>query len=463
MARLHFHARQQLYNLTSGMFFRPTLIITTLSIVAIAATISLGHGRGFAWLFPGEPSAAQLVLSTIASSMMTVVSVVYSILLVALSLASMQFSTRVLRHFIRDKVSQQTLGVFVGTFVYCLLLLRVVQSQPTPVVPELGVGIAIVLALVAMAQLVYFIHHISQFIQANHLVDSIANEAETVIDAVFPSKGSIVAPLPAQWSDRPRSPVISSGSGYVQLLDEPGLAQIARALDGVIVVHVSVGHFATKGLPIAFVHSNKSVDERTRDAIVDCFDLGPIRTMQDDAEWGVRQIVDIALKAISPAVNDPSTAATCIDQLGRLLVHAALRADPPDRYAAEGESVARVLRRRLAAIARRPRVYADPSVRPQRHGRGPAAVARDRRGRSLRREPSRQTAAARARDDDPRRARAALSQRRLRRAARALSVHRGRSLTDRTDRARRHGGEIGTDRTARKGRGKHLGDTVGFF
>ncbi|MFO0561197.1 MAG: DUF2254 domain-containing protein [Polyangiales bacterium] len=344
MARLHFHARQQLYNLTSGMFFRPTLIITTLSIVAIAATISLGHGRGFAWLFPGEPSAAQLVLSTIASSMMTVVSVVYSILLVALSLASMQFSTRVLRHFIRDKVSQQTLGVFVGTFVYCLLLLRVVQSQPTPVVPELGVGIAIVLALVAMAQLVYFIHHISQFIQANHLVDSIANEAETVIDAVFPSKGSIVAPLPAQWSDRPRSPVISSGSGYVQLLDEPGLAQIARALDGVIVVHVSVGHFATKGLPIAFVHSNKSVDERTRDAIVDCFDLGPIRTMQDDAEWGVRQIVDIALKAISPAVNDPSTAATCIDQLGRLLVHAALRADPPDRYAAEGESVARVLR-----------------------------------------------------------------------------------------------------------------------
>lgn len=344
MARLHFHARQQLYNLTSGMFFRPTLIITALSIAALAATVSLGHGRGFAWLFPGEPSAAQLVLSTIASSMMTVVSVVYSILLVALSLASMQFSTRVLRHFIRDKVSQQTLGVFVGTFVYCLLLLRVVQSQPTPVVPELGVGIAIVLALVAMAQLIYFIHHISQFIQANHLIDSIADEAETVIDAVFPAKGEVVPPLPEGWQSLARAEVIATRSGYVQLLDEHALADVARRLDGVIAVHVSVGHFATKGLPIVFVHSAKPVDDAARDAILDSFDLGPIRTMQDDAEWGVRQIVDIALKAISPAVNDPSTAATCIDQLGRLLVHAALRADPPVHYAANGDAVARVVR-----------------------------------------------------------------------------------------------------------------------
>jgi uncharacterized membrane protein len=344
MARLQFQARQQLYNLTSGMFFRPTIIIAALSLGAIAATFSLGHGRGFAWLFPGEPSAAQLVLSTIASSMMTVVSVVYSILLVALSLASMQFSTRILRHFIRDSVSQQTLGIFVGTFVYCLLLLRVVQSQPTPVVPELGVGVAIILALVAMAQLVYFIHHISQIIQANNLVDHIAVEAEAVIDAVFPSKREEVPELPAGWEALERHPVIAAQSGYVQLLDEPALVELAASLDGVIVVHVSIGHFATRGLAIAYVHARRAPTERERDAIVGCFDLGPIRTMQDDAEWGVRQIVDIALKAISPAVNDPSTAATCIDQLGRLLVHAAQRADPATTYAAPGARSARVVR-----------------------------------------------------------------------------------------------------------------------
>jgi uncharacterized membrane protein len=328
LSRARFHARQVAYDLTSGLFFRPALIILGLSAVAVAITVTIGSQRGIAWLFPGEPSAAQVVLGTIASSMMTVVSVVYSILLVALSLASMQFSTRILRRFVSDKTSQVTLGLFVGTFVYCLLLLRVVHGGEDPVVPALGVGLAILLAVVSMGQLVYFIHHIVRFIQANHLVDGIASEAEEVIDAVFPERAAAERGLPAGWEALPRWEVPARASGYVQLVDVEELASVARAAGGVVAVRVGVGHFATEGIPCATLHAPKEPPPDVREVIADSFDIGPVRTMQDDAEWGIRQIVDIALKAISPAVNDPSTAATCIDHLGRLLVRAARRTEP---------------------------------------------------------------------------------------------------------------------------------------
>jgi uncharacterized membrane protein len=352
MTRFRFRARQIVYDLGSGLFFRPLLVVVVLAGAAIAVTALVQRGTGGSWLFPGEPGAAQVVLGTIASSMMTVVSVVYSILLVALSLASMQFSTRILRQLVRDKVSQMTLGVFVGTFLYCLLLLRVVQSSPTTFVPGLGVGGAIVLALVAMGQLVYFIHHIVHFIQANFLIDQVAQETEVVIDEVFteapPPEGLA---LPDGWAALPRHPVASDRSGYVQIVDTAALAQMASALDGVIVVRTGIGQFATEGIPFLEVHARRAPSPEQAESLREAFDVGPIRTMQDDAEWGVRQIVDIALKAISPAVNDPSTAATCIDHLGRLLVRAARRHAPRPFRGVGPDGRARVVLRESSLAA----------------------------------------------------------------------------------------------------------------
>lgn len=326
MAHLRFRARQLVYDLGSGLMFRPVVVVIGIASLAVIASAGVRGWSGTVWTSPGEPGAAQLVLGTIASSMMTVVSVVYSILLVALSLASMQFSTRVLRQLVRDPVSQVTLGIFVGTFLYCLLVLRVVQTSPEPFVPSYAVGGGIVLALVAMGQLVYFIHHIVHFIQANFLVEQIALETEAVIDEVMPaSPPADAASLPEGWITLPRHAVAADRSGYVQILDVDALADVARALGGVVVVRTTVGHFATEGLTVAEVHAERAPDAEQVDTIHRAFDVGPIRTMQDDAEWGIRQIVDIALKAISPAVNDPSTAATCIDHLGRLLVRASRR------------------------------------------------------------------------------------------------------------------------------------------
>lgn len=343
MTRLHFQLRQVAHDLSAGLLLRPALIILALGGLAVGLASVVG-GPHAAWLFPGEPSAAQVVLGTIASSMMTVVSVVYSILLVALSLASMQFSTRILRRFVRDPVSQVTLGLFLGTFVYCLLLLRVVHGEPRPVVPALGVGVAIALAVSSMGWLVYFIHHIAQIIQANHLVDQLAGESEAVLDEVFPGEPAPWPEAPAGWEAWPAHPVAAEASGYVQILDVPTLARLAESLGGFCEVTVGVGHFAVEGATLVTFYGERAPDAAARETARDAFDLGPVRTMQDDAEYGVRQIVDVALKAISPAVNDPSTAVTCIDHLARLVARAARRADPPSLVAAEGAAVARVLR-----------------------------------------------------------------------------------------------------------------------
>jgi uncharacterized membrane protein len=343
LQRTRFYARQVVYNLTSGLFFWPALIIGLLSLLALGVAATLPLQTQVAWLFPGEAAAAQIILGTIASSMMTVVSVVYSILLVALSLASMQFSTRILHELVRDRTSQVTLGVFVGTFVYCLLLLRIVQSQPQPVVPAVGVGIAILLALGAMGQLVYFIHHIAHSIQANHLVDRIASDSEAIIDAVFPAAPPLEPPLPAGWEQLPRWEVISEESGYVQIMNLEELATLARRLHGVVQIRLGVGHFTCGGLPLVDVYAAQEPSAAVREQIAACFDLGPVRTMQDDAEWGVRQLVDIALKAVSPAVNDPSTAVTCVDHIGRLLVRAARRHSPPLSTGLGDDGLARVV------------------------------------------------------------------------------------------------------------------------
>lgn len=367
--RLFFHLRQLAYDLSSGLLVRPVAIITGLSALALAMPVD-APGAGPHWLFPGEPAAAQLVLSTVASSMMTVVSVVYSILLVALSLTSMQFSTRILQRFVRDGVSQATLGLFIGTFVYCLILLRQVQSTPTPRVPAVGVGVAVLLALGAMGWLVYFIHHIVRNIQANHLVDHIAAESEVVLDAVFARAATPAPTLPDGWREQPARPVVSRASGYVQIVDLDALAAVADAADGVCETCVSVGQFAVEGAVIAVVHAARALSDEEREAVQGAFDLGAARTMQDDAEFGLRQIVDIALKAISPAVNDPSTAATCIDQLSRLLVRIAARPDPQTTYApGEGRS-GRVLHRTTSFAAMVDLAF----TQIRQYGRGDMAV-----------------------------------------------------------------------------------------
>lgn len=331
--------RQILRELRGGFIFRPGAITFAMALLAPGlSALESNVMTSKAWsdfldrLFPPEPEAAYVVQGTIAGSMMTVVSVVYSILLVVLTFASAQFSPRVLVGFVEDRVSQTTLGLFVGTFTYCLLTLPSIRSHPKPFVPSIAVIVAIIFAGACLACLLFFIHHIATSIQASTIVDRVARETERVIDQVLPHALSTdPAPVPTD----PFEPipggvaVLSTVSGYIRSIDESGLLATAKAHGVVLRAERYIGQFVAAGTPVAMIVSEENASAEIRAATLRAFDIGPARTMKQDAEFGILQIVDIALKAISPAVNDPTTALTCIDQLGRVLVRAATREPAP--------------------------------------------------------------------------------------------------------------------------------------
>jgi uncharacterized membrane protein len=337
--------RTAMYALRGGFLVRPLLISIALGLLgAVLSSLEETVPALNAWvptvLFPShaDPQVAQIVLSTIAASIMTVVSIVFAILLMTLTLASMQFSPRILLSFVKDRVTQWTLGIFLGTFAYCMAALPAARSFPRPFAPVATVTCAMLLAVICVAWLIFFIHHISQAISVNHIVDRIARETEGVIDDIMPdSERYAYEPEGVPFDgNKPEVAVASVVSGYIRYVDTERLLYLARVFKLRLRILRRVGHFVPAGVALFSAAPADRLDpERVRELRA-TFDIGPTRTLQQDVEFGVIQIVDIALKAISSAVNDPSTAITCVDQLGRILIRfvsrnspASLLCDPP--------------------------------------------------------------------------------------------------------------------------------------
>jgi len=253
-----------------------------------------------------------LILSAIATSIMTVVSIVFAMLLMTLTLASTQFSPRILVSFVRDRATQWTLGVLLGTFAYCIAVLPAARSLPVAFVPVVSVSGAMLLTLVAVAWLIFFIHHISQAISVNHIVDRIARDTEGVIDGLMPHPASAFVPTdqrPMPAGDG--APILNQRSGYIRFIDTARLMELAKEWRIRVRVPRGVGQFVPAGVPLVQVTRENRVSPLRAAELLSAFDIGPTRTLQQDVEFGVIQIVDIALRAISPAVNDPSTAISC--------------------------------------------------------------------------------------------------------------------------------------------------------
>ena len=333
--------RSAMYALRGGFLVRPLIIAVILGIVG-AALSSLEETTPAisAWipstLFPShdDPGVAQVILSSVATSIMTVVSIVFAILLMTLTLASTQFSPRILIGFVRDGTTQWTLGVFLGTFSYCMAALPAARSLPQPFVPVATVTGAMVLALVCVGWLIYFINHVSQSISVNHIVDRIARETELVIDEFMPDPRGPFA-LPERIEPSPAkdgTPILNRQSGYIRFVDIDRLIALAKTYRVCLQLERRVGQFVPAGVPLARVSQAERVPGERAFHLAAAFDVGPTRTMQQDVEFGVIQIVDIALRAISPAVNDPSTAISCVDQLSRILITWIGRRPPPTHY-----------------------------------------------------------------------------------------------------------------------------------
>jgi uncharacterized membrane protein len=338
LTRLSLQLRSIAYALRGGFLIRPLVIAMVLGTTgAVLSAVEEATPLVAAWvpttLFPShaDPAVAQTILSVIATSIMTVVSIVFAILLMTLTLASMQFSPRILISFVRDRGTQWTLGIFLGTFCYCVAALPAARSLPHPFSPVATVVGAMVLAIMCVGWLLFFIHHISQSISVNHIVDRIARETEQVIDELMPfDRGNYYRPpSPAFVSAKPEFPILNEVSGYIRFIDTKRLVRLAQARRLHVRVTRPVGNFVPAGVPLLMVSRRGAVDRDYAAELTGAFDIGPMRTLQQDVEFGVIQIVDIGLRAISPAVNDPSTAISCIDQLSRILIRW-LRRFPPE-------------------------------------------------------------------------------------------------------------------------------------
>jgi uncharacterized membrane protein len=332
--RLPLWVRHITYNLRGGFLIRPLTIALALGCAgALLSWIEETTPGAGDWvpcaLFPShaDPQVAQVILGAIATSIMTVVSIVFAILLMTLTLASMQFSPRIIVSFVRDGVTQWTLGIFLGTFSYCMAALPAARSLPRPFAPVATVFGAMLLALACVGWLLFFIHHIAHAISVSHIIDRIASETEGMIDETMPSpyrEIRLEAPDLSEvktWD----TPLLSDRSGYIRFVDIHRLVALAKSSHVKVHVVRRVGQFVPAGTPLLMIYKGSRLTPEARTEFRTVVDLGPARTLQQDIEFGILQIVDIALKALSPAVNDPSTAITCVDHLSRILIRFASR------------------------------------------------------------------------------------------------------------------------------------------
>ena len=322
-------------------------VALALSAVELDRAVADDWLQRLGWSYSGGAEGASLLLGTVAGSMIAIAGTVFSMTLVALSLASSQLGPRLLRNFMRDTANQVVLGTFVATFVYCLLVLRTIRrADEVAFVPHLSVSIGVLLALVSIAVLIYFIHHVSVSIQADEVVARVGKELEGGIDRLFPSQlgeprseaatASGEAALPAAFAGEAR-PVGAAEDGYLQRVDADALMALASEEDLVLRLERRPGHYLVKGRAIVMVWPGSRVTESLVGKMNAAFLLGNQRTAAQDVEFSFGQLVEIAVRALSPGLNDPFTAIACVDRLGSALCRLARRDMPsPARLDALG-------------------------------------------------------------------------------------------------------------------------------
>jgi uncharacterized membrane protein len=329
--------------LRSSFWFVPAVmacmaVVMAVGAVALDRTSTEGWLQRWTWIYSGGAEGASKLLGTVAGSMIAIAGTVFSMTLVALSLASSQLGPRLLRNFMRDTANQVVLGTFVATFLYCLLVLRTIRrADEIAFVPHLSVSIGLLLAMVSIGVLIYFIHHVSVSIQADEVVARVGREIESGIDKLFPgplgkaesevSTSPRNAELPPAF-EREARPVGSPEDGYLQLIDADALMSLAKEEDLLLRLERRPGHYLVKGRAMVMVWPGDRVTEDLVDRMNAAFVLGDQRTAGQDVEFSFQQLVEIGVRALSPGINDPYTAIACVDRLGSGLCRLARRDVP---------------------------------------------------------------------------------------------------------------------------------------
>jgi uncharacterized membrane protein len=370
--------RSRWSDLRSGLWLLPGLIVVALVVLAFVV-IQVDHMLGDTQDgFGGGPAAARDVLAAMAGSFVTVAGLTFSLTIVVLQLASSQYSPRILRGFLADRITQLTAGAFIGVFAYSLVVLRSVRSEPNAFVPSLGVSVAIVLALAALAVLFAFMDHVAKLIQVSNLAARLG--AETCAELARtstghdPSDDAEAERRVRSWRARgPALPVHVSRAGYLRSIDVGTITGRLADTQARIALLARPGDLAVPDEPVAEVwwEPGTGADAVTA-AVLRAVHVADERDLRDDPGFGVRQLADIAIRALSPGINDPTTAVTCVGYMRAALVEDATL--PPPRRVVEQDGVEVVLAPR--ALDRDAAALVEVAYHAKRDPRTATAVER---------------------------------------------------------------------------------------
>ena len=336
--------------LRASFWFVPGAMLVGAALLFIATReldvrFDTGSGHGtLTWTYTGDADGARGLLSTIASSVITVAGVSFSITIAALTLASSQLGPRLLRTFLRDRGNQIVLGTLVATFTYSLLVLRIVRGEEGgAVVPQISITTSAALAVASVAVWIYFIHHVATVMQANHAVAAVGEELDDGIGTLFPEA---IGRAPEQHALRelpePSAPVRACRTGYLQVIDDETLLESLCERDAVLRLDVRPGHFLFAGAAIGSVWPAGRAGADLDEAIASAMGVGVERTPVQDVGFSIDQLVEIAVRALSPGVNDPFTAVACVDRLGAA-IHRLVDRSMPARQRLDEDGTLRVL------------------------------------------------------------------------------------------------------------------------
>lgn len=315
------HLRKWLTALADDFWPLPALL-TVAGIVGAVALVSLDRGGTLrawlldnAWVYNGGGTGARTLLGAIAASTIGVAGTVFSITIAALTLAAGQMGPRLLRNFTHDRGVQLTLGIFLGTFAYALMVLRSVRTQAEgEFTPHLSLTVGVLLAFVCVGTLVYFVGHMASRINVDTVIDLVSSDIRSAVGRLTTDEPGHVAPAAAFWHGS--TIVTDDRRGYLQHLDAEGLAEWAAAHGTVVQLLLRPGTYLFPGAPIAMLTEPV---EGAGAAIREATALDDVRASSVDLEYAMRQLVEVAVRALSPGINDPHTAISALDRLGATL------------------------------------------------------------------------------------------------------------------------------------------------
>nr|WP_239589372.1 DUF2254 domain-containing protein [Metabacillus crassostreae] len=261
---------------------------------------------------------AQTILSTIAGSLLTMTTITFSTIMVVLTTYSSQFSPRTLQNFIRDMVTMRVLGIFIGGFVYSIFSLLFMKQQSESYV--LAVTISVIIASICVGVFAYFIHHVASSVRVSKLIEQLSNDVlKSIHNKISKVEKNdhviLVTSTPSEYKFSKKIEITNNDFGYIQLIDEENLYKQACEDDYFIEIHHSIGSFLPPDKLVMTIHHNGVAENKELEGIT----LGNERTTMQDIDFGLQKLTEVALRAISPGINDPNTAIDCIRHLGLCL------------------------------------------------------------------------------------------------------------------------------------------------